>query len=83
MALHQPSKDSAIISFVLGLLSVIPWLNIGISLLAMYFGFRSIYNIRKYPDKYAGIGYAVAGTVLGIAWFIGGLFFLYMRYVAT
>ena len=79
--MQKPSKDSAIVSFVLGLLSFIPWLNIGISLLAMYFGFRSIYNIRKYPDKYAGIGYAVAGVVLGISWFIGSLYFLYQKYV--
>ena len=79
--MQKPSKDSAIVSFVLGLLSFIPWLNIGISLLAMYFGFRSIYNIRNYPDKYAGIGYAVAGVVLGISWFIGSLYFLYQKYV--
>jgi ABC-type Fe3+ transport system permease subunit len=78
--MQKPSKDSAIASFVLGLLCIIPWLNIGISLLAIYFGFRSIHNIRKYPDKYAGIGYAVAGAVLGVAWFIGSLYFLYRKY---
>ncbi len=63
--MHQPSKDSAIASFVFGVLCIIPWLNWGISLLAMYFGYRSIYNIRKYPDKYAGLGYAIAGAVIG------------------
>jgi len=63
--LHNPSKDSAIVSLVLGLLCFIPWLNWGISLLAMYFGYRAIYNIRKYPDRYTGMGYAIAGAVIG------------------
>jgi hypothetical protein len=83
LRMQKPSKDSAIASFVLGLLCVIPWLNIGISILAMYFGFRSIYNIRKYPDRYAGMGYAVAGATLGVAWFIGTFFFLYRRYLLS
>jgi hypothetical protein len=65
--MQQPSKDSAIASFVLGLLCVIPWLNWGISLLAMYFGYRAIYLIRKYPDRYTGLWYAIAGATLGTA----------------
>jgi hypothetical protein len=80
MPIEKPSKDSAILSLVLGLLSAIPWLNIGISILAMYFGFRTIYKIRKYPDKYTGFWYAVAGATLGVLWFIGSLYFLYRRY---
>jgi hypothetical protein len=67
MVIGKPSKDSAIASLILGLLCVIPWLNWGISLLAMYFGYRSIYNIRKYPDKYTGLGYATTGAILGTA----------------
>jgi len=63
--MQKPSKDSAMVSLILGLLCVIPWLNWGISLLAMYFGYRSIYHIRKYPDKYTGLGYAIAGAVIG------------------
>ena len=64
--MQKPSKDSAIMSLILGLLCAIPWLNWGTSLLAMFFGFRTIYLIRKYPDRYMGLEFAITGALLGI-----------------
>lgn len=63
------NKDSAIASFVLGLLSFIPLLNWVISLLAVYFGVRALLNIRRAPDQYGGMALAIIGTVIGVAVF--------------
>ncbi len=63
--MQKPSKDSSIISLILGLLCAIPWLNWGTSLLAIFFGFRTIYRIRKYPDRYTGLEFAIIGALLG------------------
>ncbi len=67
------------VSFVLGILCVIPWLNWVISLLAVYFGIKAIRSIRKDPSVYGGLVFAVIGIAIGASVFIlnvmGILFF--------
>ena len=75
------SKDSAITSFILGWLSFIPFLNIGFSIFAMYFGFSTLIKINKYPEQYGGFWYALFGAVSGTSWFIGNLIFFYIQYL--
>jgi hypothetical protein len=60
------SKDLAIISFVLGIFFWIPLLNNFIGALAIFFGIKAIYNIRKNPEKYGGMTLAIIGIIFGI-----------------
>ncbi len=62
-------KDSAITSFVIGLLCWIPLLNWALSPLAVYFGAKAILNIRKDPSHYGGLAFAIIGTIIGVAVF--------------
>ena len=61
------NRDSAIASLVFGLLSWIPLLNWGISVLAVYFGVLAIRNMRKDREAYVGMALAIIGIVIGVA----------------
>jgi hypothetical protein len=75
----EKNNDSAVASFILGILCIIPWLNWVISLLAVYFGARAIRRIRSNPSVYGGMAFAIIGTVIGASVFLlnltGVLFF--------
>ena len=60
----MPSKDSAHASFILALFSWIPLLNWVIAPISVYLGVAALIKIRKYPDKYEGRGYAIAGIAI-------------------
>ena len=62
----KKSKTGAIASFIFGLTFWIPLLNLIFGAFAIYLGYKSIVNIKKDPDKYAGKGFAVTGLVLGL-----------------
>lgn len=69
------SKATAIASFTLGLAFWIPLLNMIFGALAIYLGFKSLSNIKKYPLKFGGKWLAIAGITLGlivyVTYFIG------------
>lgn len=63
---NKKSKATAIASFVFGLTFWIPLLNLIFGAFAVYFGIKSLKNIRKEPTKYGGKWFAVIGTILGL-----------------
>ena len=62
----KKSKALAITSFVFGVISIIPIINYLTTFLAIYFGIKSLKNIRKHPKNYNGKIFAVTGLSLGI-----------------
>ena len=64
---QQPhkSKALALTSFFFGLTFWMPLLNLVFGPVAMILGIRALLKIRKNPDKYGGLAFAIAGTVLG------------------
>ena len=62
----KKSKASAITSFVFGVISIIPLINYITAFLAIYFGIKSLKNIRKHPENYGGKIFAITGLLLGI-----------------
>ncbi|MAG91744.1 hypothetical protein CMO83_03645 [Candidatus Woesearchaeota archaeon] len=61
---NKKSKSKAIASFILGLTFWIPILNLIFGLFAIFLGVKALINIRRYPDKYGGKGFAIIGIVL-------------------
>ena len=65
--MEQPKKKSkteAIASFVFGLTFWIPLLNLIFGIFAIYFGVKSLKNIKKEPEKYSGKIFAIIGIAL-------------------
>lgn len=62
----RKSRGGAIASLVLGLFFWVPLLNLVLGASAVLAGARSIANIKKEPKKYGGIGFAIAGIILGL-----------------
>lgn len=65
--MEQPKKKSkagAIASFVFGLTFWIPLLNLIFGIFAIYFGVKSLKNIKKEPEKYSGKTFAIIGIAL-------------------
>ena len=62
----KKSKSLAITSFVFGVISIIPMINYLTTLLAIYFGIKSLKNIRKHPENYDGKIFAITGLLFGI-----------------
>ena len=73
MAEIKKSKATAIASLVFGLFFWIPLINLICSLPAIYFGLKSLSNIKKEPLKYSGKAFAVIGISLGCL-----VYFLYI-----
>ena len=61
----KKSKATAITSFIFGLTFWIPSLNLIFGIFAIYFGVKSLTNIKKEPDKHGGKIYAILGIILG------------------
>jgi len=62
----EKSKRMARASFIFGVTFWIPLLNLIFGVLAIYFGVKSLRNIKKEPDKYGGKWYAIIGVILGL-----------------
>ena len=62
----KKSKALAIASFVFGIISIIPIINYLTAFLAIYFGTKSLKNIRKRPESYDGKIFAITGLLIGI-----------------
>ena len=73
----NPKKSNlkAIVSFICGLTFWIPIINLIFGIGAIYFGIKSLMNIKKEPAKYGGKWFALIGLALGalvwITYFIG------------
>lgn len=62
----KKSKSMAIASFVFGLISVLPLINYITIPLSLYFGFKSLSNIKKDPKNYGGKAFAITGITISI-----------------
>jgi len=74
--MEQPkrkSKAGAIAAFVFGLAFWIPLLNLIFGIFAIYFGVKSLKNIKKEPEKYSGKILAIIGIALGLITYIAYL----------
>ena len=58
-------KGTAIASFVFGLTFWIPLLNLIFGIFAIYFGVKSLKNIKNDSNKYGGKWLAIIGLILG------------------
>ena len=56
----------AVASFVFGLISLLPLINYLTMPLSIYFGFKSLSNIKKDPKNYGGKAFAITGLTISI-----------------
>ncbi len=61
----KKSKAMAIASFIFGLTFWIPLLNVLFGAIALYLGIKALLNIKRHPEKFGGMAYAIAGIILG------------------
>jgi hypothetical protein len=73
---QQKNKFTAKLSFYLSLGFVIPLFNIGLALISIIYGVKALRLIANDPKKYGGLGFALAGLVIGIATFLTSLLFM-------
>lgn len=70
----QPQKSLAVLSMVLGIVSItIGWccyFGVLTSPVAIGLGIFSLFQIKKDPAKYGGKGMAIAGIVAGVLYFV-------------
>lgn len=66
----QKSKSMALTSYVFGLFTWIPLLNLIFGVLAIYLGLKVMGKIKKDPAKYGGKWFAIIGIILGIIVYI-------------
>ena len=70
----QPQKSLAVLSMVLGIVSItIGWccyFGVLTSPVAIGLGIFSLFQIKNDPNKYGGKGMAIAGIVLGALYFV-------------
>jgi len=70
----QPQKGLAVLSMVLGLVSItVGWccyFGVATSPVAIVLGIISLYQIKKDPAKHGGKGMAIAGIIAGSLYFV-------------
>ena len=59
------SQALSIVSFIFGLVIVIPLINLIFAIPAIYLGIKSIKKIKQNPQKFGGKWFAVVGIILG------------------
>jgi len=62
----KKSKARAILCFIFAIISFLPLINYITIPLSLYFGFKSLKNIKKDPVAYGGKGFAIAGLTISI-----------------
>ena len=62
----EKSKFNAVIAFAFSLAFWIPLLNYIFCPLATFFGIKALLEIKRHPDKFAGLGYAITAIIIGI-----------------
>ena len=72
----MPSKEPAVVAFIVSLFSILPLFNFFLAPLSCYLGARAMMAIRKQPKKYAGMPYAVFAVLLGFWISLFSLFYL-------
>ena len=75
---RQPRKGMALLSFVLGLSSVVLCLSIIAALPAIVLGHIARSRAKRSPEKYAGSGFGLAGIILGYVSIFATLIFVTM-----
>ena len=62
----EEKKDSfnAKLSFILSLGFFIPLFNIGLCIASLIIAITSLRNINNFPDKFEGLGYAIAAIAI-------------------
>jgi hypothetical protein len=73
MTLDRQDSFYAKVALFLSLGFWIPLLNIPLSVAAIIFGLTALNLNHKYPQRYGGRGYAVAGIVIGLIPLVLGL----------
>ncbi len=66
MGQEKKLHKTAILSLIFGCLIVIPFLGYIFGLVALILGITALLKINKNPKEYKGIGFAIAGSVLGL-----------------
>ncbi|MEK6983234.1 MAG: DUF4190 domain-containing protein [Nanoarchaeota archaeon] len=70
---RKKSKSMALTSYVFGLFTWVPLLNLFFGVLAIYLGLKAIGKIKKDATKYGGKWFAIIGIILGIIVYINYL----------
>lgn len=73
---YRAISKSAVVSFVLGLLSVMGLYSaplLGLALIAAVLGITGYCSVVRYPNELTGKSLAIAGALLGVCLFVGGI----------
>ncbi len=73
---YRAISKSAVISFVLGILSTLGWFSaplLGLALVAAILGIASYRSVVRYPNELTGKPLAIVGALLGVTLFLGGV----------
>ena len=73
---YRAISKSAVISFVLGILSTLGWFSaplLGLALVAAILGIASYRSVVRYPNELTGKPLAILGALLGVTLFLGGV----------
>ncbi len=73
---EKKDKFDAKLSFILSLGFVIPLFNIGLCIVSLVLAINSIRYMRKYPEKYEGLGYAITAIVISLSTLILSIIFI-------
>jgi hypothetical protein len=76
----KATSGYAVTALIMGILSVIPYLNLITFILAIIFGSLGIKAVNREPHRLQGKGMAIAGLVLGIVF---GLLWVIVIMAAT
>ena len=63
---QKKSRSLSMASFIFSLAFWIPLLNYIFCPLATFFGIKALLEIKRHPDKFAGLGYAITAIIIGI-----------------
>jgi uncharacterized membrane protein len=73
----RKNEPLSMIGFTSSILGLVPLFGIPFAILGWILGTKSLRKIRKYPERYKGIGLAKASVALGVIGVVVSIVFLF------